>query len=374
MKKKQKESVLRGLTIIRLVKLLCSFGVLFGNAYVASAQQAESIVSNAKPPQNTVVQTVTVGSYPVAIAVSPDNNTVYILNQESNSVTVLDATNAYSIKATTKVASYPLYLALSPDGKSLYVASNITAGVISVIDTTQSTYPVKAQITAGVNPEGLAVSPNGNELYVTNYGQLYNGVPGTVSIFDTGTNMLTTTIKTGGEPFQVLFAKNGKQADILNFDGTGYVQLVDTTSTTISPLVYGGGSISFPNGMTRDPSGTILYIVDGEDYVAQCDANNGRIIKQLLAAPNVSSLYYLGQPAITPNGRYLYVPYAYNNIAGADGNQVVMLDVGNGKAVGNLIAVGNYPAWTEMSPSGQTLYIANSDDDTLTVVNTSPGS
>jgi hypothetical protein len=42
------------------------------------AQGADSAGIGAKPPKNTVITTINVGKNPAAIAVSPDNKTVYV--------------------------------------------------------------------------------------------------------------------------------------------------------------------------------------------------------------------------------------------------------------------------------------------------------
>ncbi|HXM02528.1 MAG TPA: hypothetical protein VN939_07995 [Chthoniobacterales bacterium] len=60
----------------------------------------------------------------------------------------------------------------------------------------------------------------------------------------------------------------------------------------------------------------------------------------------------LGQPAVTPNGKYLYVAYNYegNTLL----NQVAMFDVATGKIVATPIAVGakESGAWQDEHESG----------------------
>lgn len=49
-------------------------------------------------------------------------------------------------------------------------------------------------------------------------------------------------------------------------------------------------------------------------------------------------------------------------------NQVAVFDVATGKMVGKPIAVGAYPFWLQMAPNGDTLYVANENDGTVTVI------
>ena len=338
--------------------------VLAGSIMTASsglAQPADSIGIAAKIPKNTVVTTVPVGTQPLGMVVSSDNKTVYVANQGSNTVSVLDATNGYAVKATTAVGAAPRYLAISPNGKTLYVSCN-GAGSVYVIDTTQSTYPVTTTLTAGDSPEGIAVTPNGKELYVANQGS------GTVSVFDTSGSTSPKTITTEGAPFLVLFTEQGKQADLLNSAGTGYVQFIKAVSGVVSSSTGAGGSIFFPIGFVTDRSASTLYITSATNYATLCDAKTGKVTKQFLVTPSLFPGAELGQPAVTPNGKYLYVAYTYEGYTPL--NQVAMFDVATGKMVGTPIAVGAYPFWLQMAPNGDTLYVANENDGTVSVIDT----
>jgi DNA-binding beta-propeller fold protein YncE len=124
--------------------------------------------------------------------------------------------------------------------------------------------------------------------------------------------------------------------------------------------------------MTSDATGSTLYITNQFSYVIVRDLKDGKVTKEFLVAPDIATNMYLGQPAVTPNGKYLYVPFAYNNSTGQNQDQVQMFDVATGKAVGTPITVGNRPFWAQMAPNGDTLYVANGEDDTVTVIDTTP--
>jgi YVTN family beta-propeller protein len=351
-------------TVVSLVGLRPVLAmVLAGSIMVASsglAQTADSIGIAAKTPKNTVITTVGVGTQPLGIVVSHDNKTVYVANNGSNNVSVIDATNSYAVKATIAVGSGPGYLAVSPDGKTLYVSCN-GAGSVYVIDTTQSTYPVKTTWATGSSPQGIAVTPNGKELYVANVGS------GTVSVFETSGSGSAKTINSEGAPVHVLFTEQGKQADLLNSAGTGYVQFIKTVSGTVSSSTGAGGSIYSPSGFVTNSSGSTLYITS-ESYATICDARTGKVTKQILVAPSIFPGTALGQPAVTPNGKYLYVAYLYEGNTAL--NEVAMFDVATGKIVGQPIPVGVYPGWLQMAPNGDTLYVANLQGNSVTVIDT----
>jgi hypothetical protein len=102
---------------------------------------------------------------------------------------------------------------------------------------------------------------------------------------------------------------------------------------------------------------------------ALSDPNAAAIGNPFLFAPSPLSSAVPVLPALTPTGRYLYVPQV--NPAGS-GYQVVMLNALSGAIVGSPIPVGNVPVAAAMAPNGRALYVSNSSDATVTVVNTKP--
>ena len=83
-----------------------------------------------------------------------DDNTVSVINTATNTVS-----------ATITVGSDPNGVSVSPDGSKVYVA-NEGANTVSVINTATNT--VTATITVGTNPYGISVSPDGSKVYVAN--------------------------------------------------------------------------------------------------------------------------------------------------------------------------------------------------------------
>lgn len=65
------------------------------------------------------------GAYPNAMAVSPDNNRLYVTEAGLNSVAVIDVSNAAQPKLLGRLGTgwYPTAIVVSPDGDTLYVAN-----------------------------------------------------------------------------------------------------------------------------------------------------------------------------------------------------------------------------------------------------------
>ena len=311
----------------------------------------------AQTPINQVVATVSVSTNPTFVTVSPDSSTVYVLSNYSNSITVFNAAT-YQVSATLTMNG-PNAALVSPDGSTLYVTGN--GDSMDVISTASDT--VTATITVGDTPMGIAITPDGSQLYVA------NEYSGTISVIDTATEQVSATLTVNGNPTGVVFTSSGAQADVLNSIGAGFLQLINSSTQTVSSKIYAGGDILFPGGITSDPNGTTLYVTANGYYVVVLDAATGKVKQSFIGTATVpfATTFTLGQPAVTANNTYLYVPYFTAN--GASGDEVVMIDLENHKIKGPAIVVGNQPIWAAIAPNGNALYVANYSDGTVSVVN-----
>ncbi|WSA81802.1 YncE family protein [Streptomyces sp. NBC_01799] len=94
-----------------------------------------------------------------AIAPSPawaaSDSNAYVANLGSNNVSVIDAATNM-VTATVTVGSIPFGVAITPDGLHAYV-TNFGSGNVSVIATASNM--VTATVTVGTQPNGVAISP-----------------------------------------------------------------------------------------------------------------------------------------------------------------------------------------------------------------------
>jgi YVTN family beta-propeller protein len=143
--------------VIRRVVVALVLSVFVGVTAIAQATPAWAA---------QVTATITVGTSPFGVAVSPDGTKAYVTNLSSNNVSVINTADN-TVDATITVGTTPEGVAVSPDGTKAYVA-NFNDDNVSVINTT--TNVIDATITVGTDPYGVAVSPDGTTAYVTNYG------------------------------------------------------------------------------------------------------------------------------------------------------------------------------------------------------------
>jgi YVTN family beta-propeller protein len=139
-------------------------------AYVSSwAQNTLTVVDTAS---KRVLGTITVGTHPSGLAVSPTRDELYVTNTESDSVSIVD-TDRDRVRATVSLRPYagarvgtnPNAIAVAPNGNTLYVA-DAGNNDVAVIDIAGGGPRVKGLIPTAWYPTALATDRSGGKLYV----------------------------------------------------------------------------------------------------------------------------------------------------------------------------------------------------------------
>ncbi|MBS0628471.1 MAG: beta-propeller fold lactonase family protein [Verrucomicrobia bacterium] len=107
--------------------------------------------------------------------------------------------------------------------------TNTSDGTVSVIDT--DTNIVVTTIVVGNSPQAVAISPNGNYAYVTNYND------NSVSVIDTQTYNVINTITDSSfnNPLGIAFTPNGTRAYVAN-NGTTTTSVISDIATFFRTL------------------------------------------------------------------------------------------------------------------------------------------
>ena len=116
---------------------------------------------------NQKVRELPVGVEPRSIAITPNNQKVYVTNMVSGTVTVINASTKTGVKVIP-VGAEPFGCALTPDGSKLYVA-NFSSDTVSVINTTTDQVTKTIPVPVGNSkPRAIAISTD-NKVYVTSF-------------------------------------------------------------------------------------------------------------------------------------------------------------------------------------------------------------
>jgi YVTN family beta-propeller protein len=218
-------------------------------AYVATAQGVDPIDT----ATNTAGDAISGhGLGPVQLAVTPDDSTVYVVNDTFSTVIPMDTANN-TPGTPIPVGDDPYGIAVTPDGATVYVASQ-RSDTVAAIDTATNT--VRATIPVAGEPTGVAITPDGKTVYVSDF------EANTVTPIDIATNTAGTPIPVGVQPAQLAITPDGSTAYVADA-GAGTVTPIDlaantvgTPITVVSPSAY---ESLFAMAMT--PDGSTVYAV-----------------------------------------------------------------------------------------------------------------
>ena len=143
-------------------------------AFLASERDDCVYVLDTKnPPRPLLAATVPTGAHPVAVLLAPDQKRLFVANSLGDTISVIDTANNKVVDTILMrpamvrdlPGATPIAMALSPDEKTLYVAL-ADMNAIAVVDLDDS--KVAGYVPAGWYPSGVAVSADGKKLFVAN--------------------------------------------------------------------------------------------------------------------------------------------------------------------------------------------------------------
>lgn len=190
---------------------------------------------------------------------------LYVVNAGDNEIVVYDEnTFEEDGKIYLGAGSNP-WMIIRAAGTAKGYVTNFAAGEVAVVNL--DTYTVITRIPVGDGPEGSAYK-NG-KVYVCNTSwdyQLFDYNPGTVSVIDTGTDMVIKTITVGKNPQSVFACPDidevhvictGKNGGADSDDGEIYI--IDTTANSLDDQVIAiGGSPNWTDGAFQQSNGTVF--------------------------------------------------------------------------------------------------------------------
>ncbi|MBV8215048.1 MAG: YncE family protein [Verrucomicrobia bacterium] len=334
-------------------RLFSAFAVLIAGLVIpASAQEEEDVITTDTAPNNKVVATIDVGAGPHVIVLSPTSNLAYVGNYSGNSISVIDTSTNTLSGTFISAGPSPDGIAITPDGTQLYVPNDIANGTVSILNA--STGALEKTITVGTNPRYVSISPDGKLAYVA------NEESGTISVIDTQTEAVTTSITIGKHAASATFTADSKEAYACE-DGSGFVYVIDTQTSAIAHTISTVG----------DPLYCVLNPKSGDLYCTNFLEATISVIKGAKVTKKFRPGEIPSVPAVTPNGKYLYVPQYYTSGTNY-GDTVIVVSTKTYKKVGTPITVGTGPAWVAITKNGGFAYVSNFAANTVSVIKITP--
>ncbi len=293
------------------------------------------------PPAPTAWNMITVGDAPIGLAFTPDGAYVYVANNGSNDVSVID-TATQAIIATVPVIAQPTGLAVSPDGAEVWVTNTGLDG-ISVISTATNT--VTHYVYFGFGMTDIEFGPLGS-------GFAYALQPGAfVGQFSTSTHLMTNYSATAGD--HLALANDGTTVLVSSGGPGGY----DVNAFDAATLTYDtswGNSDEYSSDapfMVAAPTGPTVYIgPTGGPRVNVESAADGSFYAFI-----PSTTVAMGDLAITGDGATLYALSGFESL-------MVTMDTATRAQTGELLLPAS-PTRVEVSPDGSKVYVTSQASD-----------
>ena len=297
--------------------------------------------TSAPTDAQTIVSTIGVGTGPASVAVNPTTNRVYVTNQRSNTVSVIDgASNA--VVVTIPVGAGPLFLDVNPTTNRVYV-TNSFGNSVSVVDGASNS--VIATIPVGRQPTRVLVDSATNRIYVANF------MTDNVSVIDGTANAVVATVAVGFRPTALALNPSTNRIYVANTNG-GSVSVIDGSSNAVLATIPVGTS---PQALAVNPTTNRIYAANnGSNNVSVIDGAANAVVATIPAG--VQPLSVVANPATNR----IYV-------ANFNGNSVSAID-GSTNTVVATIPVGRGATFIALEPTSNHVYTANQLDNSVTAI------
>lgn len=233
---------------------------------------------------------------PVGVAISPDNKFAFTANSNESKVAIfaLSATTGLPLAQPSHVSlpSSPSYLGVTPDNRFLYVTHGTNS--VSVIDLKANPPAVVQTIAVGTGPQGVAVSPLASSVAPPALSASLVATPTTLTVGQSITVTMTVT-NTGGSAATGVSAQSS-----LSVSGSGGV--TQMTGPIPSPTMIGpGSSQAFTYTYSASAAGSVTFMgsASGGGVSSNSATSNAVTIQSPPSPPTLSvipgSLSFTGE-------------------------------------------------------------------------------
>jgi DNA-binding beta-propeller fold protein YncE len=351
---------------------------------------------------------VPAGNGGIGITLDQTTNTVYVANGADDTVSVVDAVTCNAVVTSgcadahpaIRVGSLPSHLAIDYATQTLYVANEDAespGNTVSMIDTSVCNGHVTAgcglaapTVTTGGGPDGLTVDARTHTLYVS------NGADTTVSVIDTarcnshvqtGCAATSPTLRLPGASVggvldadtHTLFEPTSNS--VAGGDAAGTLSIIDTSTCNASVLTgcnqtprqidIGSGPID----AAENPLTHRVYVVNEEDSdvsvvdIARCNAVHSDGCHG--SSPTMSIGFDGGAVAVDTTTDTIYASSQdRGTITVLHGASCTDTRSSGCRHPAPTTAVGTGPAGSTLVDSTGTLYVANQQTNTVSVIDT----
>ncbi len=324
--------------------------------YVVCEETGELAVIDAR--SGVVAHRIQVGRVPKGLALSPDGRRLYVTNSWDDDVSEIDLTSLKVVR-TLRAGFEPTSVLLDRQGAFLYTANRISND-ISVIDLKAG--EETKRLLAGRGASYLALSPDGSRIYSThiypNIRQFRTPSRSEVTVIDTARQMVVDRygLYNAAGIFHVALSRDGRLGIVAQLHPKNLVPLAHVEHGWVM-----GNTISV---FGADVGELIQLPIDEmEHYYTPPFA---------IAIASDKSLAYVsttGSDSVTVIDVARMLRFI-RSLSPAQRKSVVNDLSASANYVAARIHVGLAPKGLALSPDGSRLYVANRNEDTISVVDT----
>jgi YVTN family beta-propeller protein len=244
--------------------------------------------------------TLTPGTNPKDVAITPNGNYAYVTNSLSNNVTIIQnaSSGSPSVLTTVGVGTSPYNVAITPNGNYAYVTNNGSNNVTIIQNASSGSPSVLTTLAIGTNVRGIAITPNGNYAYVANSGNVT-----IIQNASSGSPSVLTTLASGSVSYDVAITPNGNYAYVAN-SGSNNVTIIQNASSGSPSVLTTVGVGTSPNDVAITPNGNYAYVTNfsaGSLTIIQNASSGSPSVFNTISAGGIPT-----SVAITPDGNYVY--------------------------------------------------------------------
>jgi YVTN family beta-propeller protein len=305
-----------------------------------------------------VTRRLAVGRVPKGIALAPDGRRAWVVNSWSDDVSEIDLASWHVVR-TLRAGFEPTSAVPDGAGAFLYTANRI-GNDVSVIDL-QTGAEVK-RLLAGRGASYLAMSPDGGRIYSThiypNLGKFRTIPRSEITVIDTARQIVVDRypLESGAGIFHVAVSRDGRLGVAVGLRPKNLVPLAHVEHGWVT-----GNTVTVFGADVGDP---VQFSIDElERYYTPPFG--------VAIAPDKSAIYVstTGSDSITVIDTARLLRFA-RSLSPAERRTVANDLSASANYVAARIAVGTAPKGLALSADGNRLYVANRNDDTISVVDT----
>lgn len=279
--------------------------ILFFTTFVVGISAQEEKVISLK--SNPIIPS---GSFPIGIDINPITNKLYVANQFSNTISVIDIEKSI-VEKNIQVGNSPYDIDVNPFSNRIY-SSNRDSNSISVID--GFTNNELTEIPVGKSPLGIGINLATSWIYVANFNS------GTITVIDAIDNHIIKSLKIASLPYDIVINPHTNKVYVTDLGKNSVLVLDGNNNTLVSTIPVG----SKPSALAINTQSNTIYVSNFlNNSVSVINGTSSKLETNIKVRDNPVGI------AVNPRTNKIYV----NNLAD---NSVSLINGTTNKVIENI--------------------------------------